>query len=464
MTTQSALPYGIDELDPVIACLPGDPDQIRCFVRGCPEFVRRPTHDKQGEACPSHGIRCHFSRGGGTYSYPDAKRNLVVAADLAASRVFGHPFKYESDRFGLEKSEDALTWNVFRSFQQAKRLHILAQMVVPKAGDQEPELYLWGLRCSDDAFEPWNLLVAARQRFESNLPVERPLTEPDIALFLPGRYLILIEAKFTSGNSYYPDGPRKDAHSLTKHELIEIYQDRSLRVLNLGQARSVKPTTRRLSSSLSAQSQQILADAEQLIAVLDLKLVDHSRSLDVIRTIQAALLERKQVTGLYASPYQSKPTRLQLHPYRLCLVRHAWYLIARPTSESAPKTYRVARFRSLRKLDKPASVPEAFSLREYFGNAWSVFRGEPTFDVEILFTADAAVQVAETEWHPTQRVERHADGSVTLRFRVDGLEEIIWWLLGWTGFAKVVKPIELRERLVDQLKQGLAVHEHLIAN
>jgi predicted DNA-binding transcriptional regulator YafY len=72
-----------------------------------------------------------------------------------------------------------------------------------------------------------------------------------------------------------------------------------------------KPTTRRLSSSLSAQSQQILADAEQLIAVLDLKLVDHSRSLDVIRTIQGALLARKQVTGLYASPYQAKPTRIQ---------------------------------------------------------------------------------------------------------------------------------------------------------
>ena len=25
------------------------------------------------------------------------------------------------------------------------------------------------------------------------------------------------------------------------------------------------------------------------------------------------------------------------------------------------------------------------------------------------------------------------DGSVTVSFEVDGLEEIVWWLLGWSG-------------------------------
>jgi len=87
---------------------------------------------------------------------------------------------------------------------------------------------------------PWPLLIQARDRFESRLPVDRPLTEPDIALHLPGKYLILIEAKFTSENPAYQDGPRKDDTSLTKAELVDIYQDRELDLLDIDRARSAR--------------------------------------------------------------------------------------------------------------------------------------------------------------------------------------------------------------------------------
>ena len=72
----------------------------------------------------------------------------------------------------------------------------------------EPFLYLWGICLTEDAFDPMELLIAARKRFESNLPVERPYTEPDIMIHLPGRYLILIEAKFTSPNTTYASEDR----------------------------------------------------------------------------------------------------------------------------------------------------------------------------------------------------------------------------------------------------------------
>ena len=105
-------------------------------------------------------------------------------------------------------------------------------------------------------------------------------------------------------------------------------------------------------------------------------------------------------------------------------------------------------------LDTAADVPSEFDLKAYFGDAWSVFRGGEPHDIEIRFANDAATQVAETIWHHTQQVDRHVDGSVALRFHVDGLDEILWWLLGWTGFAEVIKPLELRQMLVEQLDAG----------
>lgn len=177
-----------------------------------------------------------------------------------------------------------------------------------------------------------------------------------------------------------------------------------------------------------------------------------------MNTIQRALVEGKQLRGSYRSPYASKPWRVTLHPYRLCLARQAWYLIARPEGEPTPRNLRVVRFRALRLLDRSADVPDDFDLRAHLSNAWDILRGERSYDVEIHFTKAAAAQVMETRWHHSQKAKRQRDGSVTLSFCVDGLDEILWWLLPWTGFAEVIRPVELRRRFVEQLEQGLRMN------
>lgn len=227
------LPFGIGDLDTNVVEVPADERSVQCFVRGCTEILRVPTRKFRGDVCPVHGIRCHYSSKKPTYSYVDTRRNIVASSNLFASEIVGHPFKFESHRLGAERSVDALSWNVFRSLQEAGRLKVLAESITGIRSSIEPVLYLWGICTTEDSCEPWHLLVEARKRFESCLPVERPLTEPDIALHLPGKYLILIEAKFTSRNTFYKEGPRPNASSLTKDELVDIYQDSQLQILNV---------------------------------------------------------------------------------------------------------------------------------------------------------------------------------------------------------------------------------------
>jgi hypothetical protein len=232
--TTNELPYGTLDLDPEVYVLPGSLRRVRCFVRGCEQLLKLPA---QGDVCPVHGIRCHKSQAGPTYSYADPCRNIIADQDVFASRVLRHPFKFDCRWIGYEKSEDALTWNVFRSLQRAGRLRDVVRLVTGQAVEEEPRLYLWGLCLTGDCFEPWDLLMAARRRFESALPVRRPPTEPDIGLYQPGEYLILIEAKFTSANPVLTDGQRKSKTSLTKEELLTIYQDPTLRILDVDGAR-----------------------------------------------------------------------------------------------------------------------------------------------------------------------------------------------------------------------------------
>lgn len=222
--------------------------------------------------------------------------------------------------------------------------------------------------------------------------------------------------------------------------------------------RGAGPTTRKLWANSRDASARLLDDAGRVTAVLDLKLADHGRSHEVIRTIQFALIRGRRLTGSYRSPYEGRPKRLELHPYRLCLVKQAWYLIARPEKADWPKTYRVARFGTLRPSDLSATVPSDFDLAAYFGNAWGVFRGEKSFEVSVRFARDASDLVTETTWHHTQTAERHEDGGVTLSFLIEGIEEVAYWVLGWSGRATVIRPPELRELVLSHLRKALELN------
>ncbi len=215
------------------------------------------------------------------------------------------------------------------------------------------------------------------------------------------------------------------------------------------------PATRKLAAVSKEGTQELIDDAMRLVSVLDLKLVDHSRHHEVIRTVQLALLQGKQISGLYESPYESTPVKLKLDPYRLCLIKNAWYIIGKSAGDVEPKTFRVNRFKAVRMREEPATVPEDFDLRTYFGNAWAVFRGDQSYDIELKFSPTAAKVVTETVWHHTQTVKSHKNGSVILSFRVDGLNEILHWILSWAGQVRVQKPDELKDLFIQTLEDAI---------
>lgn len=245
--------------------------------------------------------------------------------------------------------------------------------------------------------------------------------------------------------------------NLTTPELVDQVTASAVTMAATG-SKATLATNKKLKATATEATSQLLKDAERLISVLGLQMADHGKHYEMLRTVQRALLDRKQLTGKYKSPYDQKAKQLRLTPYRLCLVKQAWYLIAVAAGSTEPQTYRIARFKTLRQIDSLAKVPDLFDLKEYFGDAWTVYRGDQKYDVEIEFPKEVADLVVETIWHATQKVQRQRGGSVRLRFQVDGLEEIVHWVLAWSGGARVVKPLQLRELVVRRLKTALELN------
>lgn len=225
-------PYGVNDLVQRLRPAP-DGQSIYCPVRGCNHALTPPARNGvRGTVCPEHQLRVHRS---GTYSMADYRRNLIVDGDFFHSEIRYHPFKYESHRFGLECSEDALTWNVFRSLQRHGQLSQVVELVTGLNPSSEPKLFLWGLELHGNTVTPWQHLIEARDRFESDLPMQRPMTEPDIGLWVPGQITLLIEAKFCSNNPTYRVD-RTKLLDLTIGQLLQIYQWEGMQLLSLEEA------------------------------------------------------------------------------------------------------------------------------------------------------------------------------------------------------------------------------------
>ncbi|MFN3158486.1 MAG: helix-turn-helix transcriptional regulator [Rubinisphaera brasiliensis] len=176
-----------------------------------------------------------------------------------------------------------------------------------------------------------------------------------------------------------------------------------------------------------------------------------------------AMLRRKPVQILYGSYSEERTVETRLDPYRFYFRHRTWYVIGRSQVHDEVRTFHLKRFRGVEILeDKQYEIPRRFSIEAYFGNAWSMIREkDQPFHVVIRFRKRVAGNVAEVRWHKTQRIEELENGEIDFHVDVDGLSEIVWWVLGYGDQAKVIEPPELQakvlshaEEMVRQYRQG----------
>ena len=74
--------------------------------------------------------------------------------------------------------------------------------------------------------------------------------------------------------------------------------------------------------------------------------------------------------------------------------------------------------------------PEWFDLQEWLSESFGVWREEP-LDVVWHFLPEVADEAAGYVFHPKQQTERMEDGSLVVRFRAGGRQEMEWYLARW---------------------------------
>jgi len=172
-----------------------------------------------------------------------------------------------------------------------------------------------------------------------------------------------------------------------------------------------------------------------------------------------AIVQRKVCRLVYISFHDKAQIRVIVRPLRLVFVGRAWYLIAHSAKYRETRTFKLGRIRRLTVLDRTFVPPPGADPAKPFGQAWSMIPEGRLHDIQLHFEPMVAGNVAEVQWHPSQRVEWNDDGSVEFHVRVDGLREITWWILGYGDQVEVVSPPGLRKRVAEIAAGILARHQ-----
>ncbi len=162
------------------------------------------------------------------------------------------------------------------------------------------------------------------------------------------------------------------------------------------------------------------------------------------------LARRRQLRIWYRDADGRTVESTKFSPYCLARLRGIWCLIGRSSLHRGVRAIRVPRIRRVVITDDTASIPPRFSLERFLGQAWAAERGAARHRVHLRFSPRVAPEVRETVWHPGRRFEPLDDGRLDLHLVVDGLDEILGWVLGFGAEVEVVSPPELRDRARDE--------------
>lgn len=185
-------------------------------------------------------------------------------------------------------------------------------------------------------------------------------------------------------------------------------------------------------------------------------------SLDVtFAQLQKAITKKHKVSIRYNSLSAGEVVELDLNPYHLLYNDRAWYVLGYSSLHKSVRIFKLNRIRKLKITEQYFVGGEDFDLSDYFGKAWSMIPEGRIYNVKLRFLPKVARNVTEVQWHSTQEVTRNSDGSVTVEFRIDGLGEITWWILGYGDQVQILAPKALRKRVLEKAKSMIKLNEHI---
>lgn len=144
-----------------------------------------------------------------------------------------------------------------------------------------------------------------------------------------------------------------------------------------------------------------------------------------------------------------------LFPYRLLENRGTWYVIGWCRLRNDLRMFALHRIKSYNLTDERFTPCEDLDIDAWVESAFQLEHGDEKQRVAIRFDPPSARYVRERTWHPSQELTEHEDGSCTLAFDTESLDEVKRWVLMYGAEAQVLLPEALAQMVKAEFDAAL---------
>lgn len=172
--------------------------------------------------------------------------------------------------------------------------------------------------------------------------------------------------------------------------------------------------------------------------------------------VGVALVERKRLSIRYQARGSGESSNRTVSPQRLIHYRSNWMLDAWCHERDELRSFSLDKISQPKIEDTPAiDLPED-DLDQTLGNGYGIFSGKDVQWATLRFTPERARWVAAEQWHPAQKGEWDSEGHWLLQIPYSDDRELVMDILRHTPEVEVLAPAELRERVLEKMREGVA--------
>jgi predicted DNA-binding transcriptional regulator YafY len=181
---------------------------------------------------------------------------------------------------------------------------------------------------------------------------------------------------------------------------------------------------------------------------------DYRSKREILEQLRQALLKQQRCKIRYA-PARREAADYLFDPYTLLFYNSSLYLGGYAHNRKGLRLFLLDRVAAVALLEERFVVPDSYSPAQLTGGAFGLIDEGPERALDLLFAEPIAHLIRERVWHPRQKLEERADGSLRLQFMAVGDTEILSWIYSMIPHVQILGPESLRQTFRQALEQTL---------
>ncbi|MBN2106831.1 MAG: transcriptional regulator [Deltaproteobacteria bacterium] len=212
---------------------------------------------------------------------------------------------------------------------------------------------------------------------------------------------------------------------------------------------SLESLYEKIKTTLPPESTKFLQNFQKAITVDQKQYRQYGKLKTIITGINDAIMRRSSIDIIYFALKRKSRTKRMVDPYRIWFINGTFYLIGYCHLRQEVRTFALDRIRNIAITDSSFTIPEDFDFNDFMSGGFGAYSGIPE-KVCVSFAPEIAGYIEEKIWHKSQHITRNKNGSILFEATVAVNEELENWLLSWGAKARVLEPVELKERMVSE--------------